>query len=274
MTSKEALTELAARIGDQSLLRLVSMKGYEGEPQPAEWEVIIHDPQSPTLLSRFRIGYGYLRREGQVEDLYPAREPAGFIDYAKLRLDSQGAFTIAEAAALQARMGFDSLNLTLRCREYSREPVWILHLINDEGLLVGKVHISANTGLVFRTIWIYRDELRGGQPNVVDSALLPPQPAPVENNTSLQPTLPKPSTESIEPTLPRGSTLGDPPPTIPIVPGATFVPQTPSPQIEREPVPTTTLPPIPPQLLQESTVPDTRIPPPPVPVPSRGSDGD
>jgi len=284
MSSKDALAELTVRVGDQALTHLVSMKGYEGVPQPAEWEIVTHDPQSPTLLHRYRVGLGYVRDEGPVEDQYPAKEPAGYIDYSQLRLDSIGAFTVAEAAALQAKMGFDSLNMALRCREYSREPVWILHLVNDEGLLVGKVHMSANTGRVFRTIWIYRDDVRGGFPTVVDSALTPPQ-VPVENTTQNTPQspLPDPGPPTTQSPV-RNDT--SPPASIPIPPGDNrFVPPAPAPpvmerNVQREPVPTTrppgtatpssTLPPIPPELLQDPTIPDTRIPPPPVP----SSDGD
>ncbi len=281
MNSKDALAELTVRVGDQALTHLVSMKGYEGVPQPSEWEIVTHDAQSPTLLHRYRVGLGYVRDEGPVEDQYPGKEPAGYIDYSQLRLDSVGAFTVAEAAALQAKMGFDSLNMALRCREYSREPVWILHLVNDEGLLVGKVHMSANTGRVFRTIWIYRDDIREGFPTVVDSALTPPEQVPVENTT--QNTLQSPLTEPGPPTGPapiRNSIL--PPSTIPIPQGNNnFVPPAPAPPVmEREPVPTTrppagatsgsSLPPIPPELLQDPSIPDTRIPPPPVP----SSDGD
>jgi len=287
MTSKEALAELTVRVGDQALAHLVSMKGYEGVPQPSEWEIITHDERSPTLLHRYRVGLGYVRDEGPVEDLYPGKEPAGYIDYSQLRLDSVGAFTVAEAAALQAKMGFDSLNMALRCREYSREPVWILHLVNDEGLLVGKVHMSANTGRVFRTIWIYRDDIRGGFPTVVDSALTPPQ-VPVENTTQ-NTTGEKPQSQLPEPGPPTGPApmredRTTPPSTIPIPRGDNnFVPPAPAPPVmEREPVPTTripapaserpasssssTLPPIPPELLQDPSIPDTRIPPPPVPL--------
>ena len=262
------------------------MKGFEGVPQPEEWEVICHDPRSPTMLHRYRVEPGHVRDEGFVEDAYPTKEPAGFIDYAQLRLDSIGAFTIAEVAATQAKMGFDSLNLTLRCREYSREPVWILHLIDAEGFLAGKVHLSGNSARVFRTIWIYRDELIAGQPRVVDSALLPTQEltqfSPREDPRQLiDPTLP--TEEGAVPSAPEpGQTpLTAPPASIPIDPGdGNFVPPAPAPpRMERKPVPPNTtpappvtiprssargtLPPIPPELLQKPTVPDTKIPPPP-----------
>lgn len=235
------------------------------------------------MLHRYRVEPGRVRDEGFVKDAYPSKEPAGFIEYSQLRLDSVGAFTIAEVAATQAKMGFDSLNLTLRCREYSREPVWILQLIDVDGFLVGKVHLSANSARVFRTIWIYRDELIGGQPRVVDSALVPSQ-----ELTQQGPAAPR---QSIDPTLPQGAvpsapepgqpSLTGPPATIPIQPGdENYVAPAPAaPRMERAPPPSNTvpappastppastngvLPPIPPELLQEPTVPDTSIPPPP-----------
>ena len=286
MSSRRALDALATAVGDQVLSRLVSMKGLGGVPQPDEWEVICHDPRSPTMLHRYRVEPGHVRDEGIVEDAYPTKEPAGFIEYEQLRLDSIGAFTIAEVAATQAKMGFDSLNLTLRCREYSREPVWILQLIDAEGFLVGKVHLSGNSARVFRTIWIYRDELIGGKPRVVDSALLPAQELTQfssrdEPRQVIDPTLPTDAGAVPSAPAPGQSSLTAPPATIPINPGdGNFVPPAPAPpRMERKPVPTSTtpgvpatvprsssnsiLPPIPPELLQEPTVPDTSIPPPP-----------
>lgn len=277
MSSKLALAELEQIAGGQALAGLVSMKGVEGVPQPAEWEVVCHDAASPTLLHRYRVGPGYVRDEGQVEDAYPTKEPAGFIDYSQLRLDSIGAFTVAEVAATQAKMGFDSLNLTLRCREYSREPVWILHLIDSDGFLVGKVHISGNSARVFRTIWIYRDELIEGIPRVEDSALLPSQDLTQQGQPGEpgQPSIPAPLTPGVV----------EAPRSIIVEPGAdNFVPPVPGPagpQMVREPVPlpdgrtipappppfgtngSPILPPIPKELLQDPTIPDTRIPPPP-----------
>jgi hypothetical protein len=276
MSSKRALASLSSTVGEQARVRVVSMKGYGGVPQPDVWEVVCHDPNSPTLLHRYRIGGGYVRDEGLVEDAYPTREPAGFIDYAQLRLDSVGEFSIAEVAASQAKMGFDSVNLTLRCREYSREPVWILHLIDTNGLLVGKVHLSANSARVFRTIWIHRDDVRNGQPRIVDSALIPAD--------ELTQRLPQSTIDGAVPPLPgadRATSIPGPPPTIRIEPGVgNFVPPVPAPvpfgtepeptQILRDTPPPTIprtngagLPPIPRELLQVPTVPDTRIPPPP-----------
>ena len=284
MSSRRALDTLATGVGDQVLERLVSMKGFEGVPQPEEWEIICHDPRSPTMLHRYRVGPGRVRDEGFVEGAYPTKEPAGFIEYEQLRLDSVGAFTIAEVAATQAKMGFDSLNLTLRCREYSREPVWILHLIDTDGFLVGKVHLSGNSARVFRTVWIYRNELNGGQPRVVDSALLPTQEVTQGSNREpreeIDPTLPTDAGAVPSAPEPGRKPLTAPPATIPIEPGNdNFVPSAPAPpSAEREPVPTTTkppvtiprsstrsgaLPPIPKDLLQKPTVPDTKIPPPP-----------
>ena len=267
LDSKNALANLIDRQGEAVADKLVSIRGFEGIPQPGTWEIITHDASSPHLLRRYRIGPGFIRDEGDVDDLYPAREPYGFIDYAQLKLSSQGAFTLAEAAAKQAKMGFDSLNYTLRCREYSREPVWILHLINAKGLLVGKVHISANSGRVFRTIWIYRSDLADGPPRIEDSALTPLTAPPVAPPAG-------PGTTPGTTQLPTAPGTVSPPPTIQVGPGTTFVAPEPVPEMippggetRRQEVPSSQLPPIPPELLKTPTTPDTpdtTIPAPPV----------
>jgi hypothetical protein len=148
------------------------MRGFEGIPEPDEWTIKVWDPQAREMVREYWAGEGEATDEGNSGDFYPERSPFGFVRITDLKLDSKAAFVIAEGEARKARMGFDSLNYSLRCREFSREPVWTLELLDADEEMAGKVYISGSTGEVLRTVWIYRGS-RGrpsGGPLIVDSS--------------------------------------------------------------------------------------------------------
>ncbi|MCF6313979.1 MAG: hypothetical protein L3J39_16150 [Verrucomicrobiales bacterium] len=168
LSAKNALSILGQKFGANRFQSIVEMRAFNGVPQPKEWNVVVYDPASIYLLTEYWIGDGRAVNEGPHDEIYPDKAPIGFINFAKLKLDSVAAFTVAEGEARRARVGFDSLNYILRAREYSDEPVWILALVDADKRLVGKVHLSGVTGSVLRTIWIDR---QGPTPKVIDSAV-------------------------------------------------------------------------------------------------------
>ncbi|HRQ91115.1 MAG TPA: hypothetical protein PLA50_20155, partial [Bacteroidia bacterium] len=110
--------------------------------------------------------------DGGADDLrYPDDVPLGYFNPAQISLDSVAAFTVAEGEARRAKMAFDSCDYLLRLREYSNEPVWRLSLLDASRRLVGKLYVSASSGRVLRTIWIYRDQRArpDGMPLIIDS---------------------------------------------------------------------------------------------------------
>jgi len=167
LSGKNALNLLAQKFGTDRFQWIMEMRGFNGIPQPREWNVVVYDASSATLLIEYWAGDGRAVNEGPYDEIYPDKAPIGYIDFSKLKLDSVAAFTVAEGEARKARVGFDSLNYVLRSREYSNDPVWILALIDADQRLVGKVHVSGVTGSILRTIWINR---QGPIPVVIDSA--------------------------------------------------------------------------------------------------------
>jgi hypothetical protein len=170
--AREALATLAKQFGEDRIEWVVEMRGFDGIPDPPEWEVFMHDPNTRYLTREYWVGDREATNEGAADEFFPDRSPFGYFRISELKLDSKAAFTIAEGEARKARMGFDKLNYFLRCREFSREPVWMLELVDASDDLVGKVYISGDTGEVLRTVWIFRGA-RGrpdGGPLVVDTA--------------------------------------------------------------------------------------------------------
>ena len=165
------LNQLEKQFGAANLRDIVEVRGFRGQAQPFAWEIVVFDPSTPYLLRTFQVTGSDAVNEGANTTHYPEKEPKGFFSVEAIKVDSIAAFNIANDEARKAKMGFDSLNYRLHAKEYSKEPVWILDLVNARGSLVGRVHLSASTGEVLRTVWIYRAQTQQGVPLVIDSAL-------------------------------------------------------------------------------------------------------
>lgn len=173
LSSREALKMISDRYGEASVEWIVELRGKGGVPQPKGWSLLAYDEKAPRLLAWFQVDRRKAVDDGLDDELYPKNPPAGYLNLKDLRVDSKAAFTIAEGQASNARMGFDELNYSLKVREYSREPIWLVELVDANGMLVGKVFLSGKDGEVLRTVWIYRgDQARpDGLPLIIDSAV-------------------------------------------------------------------------------------------------------
>jgi hypothetical protein len=171
LSAREALGLVSSQFGPQSVQSIAEMRAQGGIPQPSDWQILSHDQRAPKLLYRFWAGGGRAG-DGGIDDLrYPDDVPVGYFSLSQISVDSVAAFTIAEGQARQARMAFDSCDYLLRLREFSTELVWRLELRDASRQIVGKLYISAGTGEVLRTVWVYRDSRArpDGQPLIIDS---------------------------------------------------------------------------------------------------------
>jgi hypothetical protein len=170
MTALERIGEMH---GKQFLTRIVSMRGTYGQSQPSEWRVVVHDPKASLLLREFWVGDTRATNEGENVDFYPKQSPAGFIPFKNIRLGSVDAFELLHKEARAAKVGFDSVNYYLRCREFSDEPIWTLEAVNDRKQVVGIVDISGETAKVLRKVWIYPNAIgTPADPKIVDTDLM------------------------------------------------------------------------------------------------------
>ena len=158
---------------------LVELRGTRGVPTPAAWSLVLYDPRSPTRLATVSIRGSHVEERGPSQDYYPAREPSGYFDMAKVKVDCAGAFRIADREANKAMLGFDTIDYLLRAKECSEDPVWILTLRTKSGDMAGTVTLSATGGKVLRTVW--NRPGRDGRTVLEDSAVpaefRPPPPA-------------------------------------------------------------------------------------------------
>lgn len=164
-----ALDRIAMRYGAPLVESIVEMTGRRGQSQPGEWWVVVRDERSRSRLRTMRVEDGRATDEGENKDFYPRVLPLGFIDEKKLKMDSPAVFNILVREATAARIGFDSVDYKLRCREFSNEPVWSLTVRDVRGNIVGKVLLSGLDGRIYRRVWYYRQA--SGYVKVVDSEI-------------------------------------------------------------------------------------------------------
>lgn len=170
-TARQAVDLVSSRFGPRAVQWLAEIRAQGGTPQPSDWEILAFDDRAPRLLYRFWAGGGRASDGGVDEQRYPLDIPMGYFSPNQIGVDSVAAFTIAEGEARKAKMAFDSCDYLLRVREFSTEPIWRLELLDASRRLVGKIYLSANSGEVLRTMWVYRGERShpDGRPRIIDS---------------------------------------------------------------------------------------------------------
>ena len=201
-TAIEALAAFKNYSARDKVAGLVEMRGTGGIPTPPAWSLVIFDPRSPTRLSTVSIRGSHVEERGPSKDYYPAREPSGYFDMAKVNVDCAGAFRIADREADKAIVGFDAIDYLLRAREFTDDPVWILTLRTKAGAIAGTVSISATGGKILRTVWVRPG--RDGRPALEDSAI------PAEYRPAPPVKLPDPF--PVPPAPPAPAAPGTPPP--------------------------------------------------------------
>lgn len=242
LSVREALGIISSRYGPQSVQWIAEVHATRGIPQPSAWQVLSYDERAPRLLYTFGAdSSGIARDMGPDQVRYPKDVPVGYFSPNQIGLDSVAAFTVAEGEARKARMAFDSCDYLLRAREFSQDPMWRLQLLDASGRVVGKIYISATSGQVLRTVWVYHGEnaRSDGQPRIIDSSV--PTQGTMLSGTTPSPTLPLPAQSGIasippnrEPVPGQAGIVGAPPYTTPtqpqMVPGdtRTYTPVDPS----------------------------------------------
>jgi len=153
-TAYEALRTLRSDRGQDAMQQVVQVEGDFGQTQPSTWTIYLNDPLARGGVREIVVDGKKISSErtpvrgfGWVQDLAP-------LNFSRLNLDSDGAFKVANEAAINRRVGFDSVNYELLTDEKSGAPVWELTLYNNLGKLVGRMGISAENGKVVRSLSI------------------------------------------------------------------------------------------------------------------------
>ena len=150
-TAYKALRTLGVE-RDQALLnRVIEVKGRNGTPQPEKWVIVLDDPLARGGVREIEIANRRIVSERTPVKTYSGSSEGIAMNFPKLNLDSDGAFTIAEAQAKSAKIGFFGADYVLRCDDSATAPIWIVHLLDAKQRSLGSIVISADNGAIVST---------------------------------------------------------------------------------------------------------------------------
>jgi hypothetical protein len=157
-TAYEALEVLKKERGEAALKKLVEVQGKAGQPQPASWTVLMTDPAARGGIREFVIANGAIGSERTPVRGYTSGADAFTgINFGLLNVDSGEAFKVANKQAAEAKVGFHTLDYTLRTSDVDGSPVWVIQLFDYMGAPVGTLRVSAESGKVLTALQIDPD---------------------------------------------------------------------------------------------------------------------
>jgi len=155
-TAYDALQVIKKAKGDGILKKLVEVRGETGQPQPPSWTILMSDPTARGGVREFVVVGAEIASESTpLHNSSIAALPV--LDFTRLNLDSDGAFKVADAEASRQKVGFHTINYTLRTDEATGAPIWSVHLFDYMGAPVGDLQVSAENGKVVDVLKIDPD---------------------------------------------------------------------------------------------------------------------
>lgn len=145
-TAYSALRIIGKRDGQESLNRVIELRGRSGMPQPAAWKVIIDEPRARGGVREIEVQRGKV----SAERTPTTRSPGAPMNFNQLNLDSEGAFTVANQEAQKAGVPFDHVDYLLRSGTGGGAPVWTLELFDGKNGRMGFIEIAADSGSVLQ----------------------------------------------------------------------------------------------------------------------------
>src|SRR5436309_593660 len=106
----QALRSLGAERGRDQLNRVIEVQGRSGAPQPNSWKIVLDDPAARGGVREIEVKKGAIVSERTPVRNYSGTGESALMDFKKLNLDSEGAFTVANREALKAHIGFDTVD--------------------------------------------------------------------------------------------------------------------------------------------------------------------
>ena len=148
-TAYEALRTVGSERGAETLKHVIEVDGRGGVPEPVVWRVVLDDPAATGGVRELEVAHGKIVGEHTPVKAYGGSPEGALIDFANLNLDSAGAFTVAEKQAQKAKIGFDSVDYTLRTGDGpNANPVWVIHMMDSTQHSLGSLTLAADTGAI------------------------------------------------------------------------------------------------------------------------------
>jgi len=174
-TAYQALRAVGAERGADALKHVIELEGRGGVPQPVVWRVVLDDPSARGGVRELDVAHGKIVAEHTPVKAYSGTAAGALIDFSKLNLDSSGAFTVAEKEAQKAKIGFDSVDYTLRTGDGpDANPIWVIHVMDASHHSIGTMSLAADTGA------IVSNGFTAGPPPATYAGAVAPVPPPTD----------------------------------------------------------------------------------------------
>ena len=129
----DAMRVVGTTKGEAILETITEVRGSHGTPQPVTWKI-------STKASSYDVRLGKITATSAGRPLSP-------LSLSDLKLDSDGAHTVAEREAKKVAFAYDFADYTLRTGPKST-PVWEVRLVDEESNATAVLNIGADTGKV------------------------------------------------------------------------------------------------------------------------------
>ena len=132
-TAYDAMRVVGKEKSESLLEKITEVRGLHGSPQPSTWKI-------STKETSYDIRGAKLTSTSAGRALTP-------LNLSELKLDSDGAHTVAEREAKKAAFSYDYADYTLRSGAQST-PVWEVRLVDEGHEKIAILSIGADTGKV------------------------------------------------------------------------------------------------------------------------------
>src|SRR5438874_10544122 len=151
----EALRVIGTQLNRQLVNRVVSVNGFEGDPQPRTWKVLVEDKNAANGVREIVVEDNRVVSQRATNRSVVGSTKGSTLDTAKLNLDSTGAYSVAAHTAETSHVTFSLTSYTLRTDDRGN-PVWIVTLADRSNRPVGTIHIRASDGRITRVEGMYQ----------------------------------------------------------------------------------------------------------------------
>jgi hypothetical protein len=138
----------------QLVNRIISVNGFEGDPQPRAWKILVEDKNANGGVREIVVEDNRIASQRAPNRSVVGSAKGATINTAKLNLDSTGAFSVASHTAETSHVTFALTSYTLRTDDRGN-PVWIVTLGDRNNRPVGTIHVRASDGRVNRVEGMY-----------------------------------------------------------------------------------------------------------------------
>ena len=132
-TAYDAMHVVGKSKGAAILETITEVRGSNGSPQPGSWKI-------STRATSYDVRAGKIGATSAGRSLPP-------LNLSELKLDSDGAHTVAEREAKKAAFSYDHADYTLRTGSKST-PVWEVRLVDEKSDATAVLNIGADTGKI------------------------------------------------------------------------------------------------------------------------------